>query len=233
VLNLSYDAMNSEIGKFASESTPKDFATWDIEGFVLWVQHAIGFKLDPVNPRQFDDPEDFVAALMPSIEKVYEFKSEVLGERTHNDIARYLILRMIDENWRDHLLAIDELREGIHLRSYAQVDPLVEYQRESTMMFEELMYSINKQIFMHLYKAALEQRSPGGPLDLTFRKLEFDPTMTTDQARAHAQAMSENRPERPKGVTYRRDAPKVGRNEPCPCGSGKKYKKCCGASGAN
>ncbi|MCX7016215.1 MAG: SEC-C metal-binding domain-containing protein [Candidatus Sumerlaeota bacterium] len=230
VLNLSYDALAAELRKFANEKSPNDSASWDLEGFRLWVKRAIPFlEIDDIDPRHFDDSEDYVAALMPRVEKTYDFKNEIFGEQLHRDIARYLILRTIDENWRDHLLAIDELREGIHLRSYAQLNPLTEYQREATLMFEELMYGINKQVFSHLYKATLIQEAPGGPLNLSFQKQEFDPNQSPDQARQ--QAIAENRPERPKGVTYRREAPKVGRNEPCPCGSGKKYKHCCGAAG--
>ncbi len=139
-------------------------------------------------------------------------------------------MRTIDEIWRDHLLAIDELREGIHLRSYAQLNPLTEYQREATTMFDEMMYNVNKSVFTRMYNAALVQSAPGRPLDLTFRKQEIEPGMTSEEARQ--QAAAESRPERPRGVTYRRDQPKVGRNDPCPCGSGKKYKKCCGMAPA-
>jgi preprotein translocase subunit SecA len=185
--------------------------------------------MDNIDPNDCQGPEDLVAVIMPAVEKAYEYKSEVFGEQLHSDIARYLILRTIDENWRDHLLAIDELREGIHLRSYAQMDPLVEYQREATHLFNDVMADINKLIFTHLYKATLVQTSAGGPVDLSFTKEEAPAATAGNGAEESAGPVQ---PEKPRGVTYRRQLPKVGRNEPCPCGSGKKYKNCCGAAGA-
>jgi len=235
VLNMSYDAMLAEIGKFSNDFTEKEFQQWDLPGFLGWIRRAIPFiEINDIDPGNYGDPEELVAAIMPAIEKAYDYKSQVFGKQLHNDIARYLILRTIDENWRDHLLAIDELREGIHLRSYAQMDPLVEYQREATQMFTELMNDINKLIYTHLYKATLVQTSAGGPVDISFQKQEVAPTSTDGNGAEGGDGSTGpgHEQERPRGQTYRRQMPKVGRNEQCPCGSGKKFKNCCGAPGA-
>ncbi len=237
VLDLCYDAISAELNTFANDHTVKDFHQWDLTGFIAWLRRAIPFiEINDIDPQSYSTPEDLSAALMPAVEKAYEFKSQIFGEQLHNDIARYLILRMMDENWRDHLLAIDELREGIHLRSYAQLDPLVEYQREATLLFNELMYGINKLIFTHLFKATLVQTTAGGPVDISFQKQEFVPPAPTPAEEAEGgdgmEGDGQNEQPRPKGQTYRRELPKVGRNEPCPCGSGKKFKNCCGAAGA-
>ncbi|MBI4367982.1 MAG: SEC-C domain-containing protein, partial [Candidatus Omnitrophica bacterium] len=140
----------------------------------------------------------------------------------------------------EHLRSIDELREGIHLRAYGQVDPLVEYQRESFAMFEQLTASIKDEVVEFLFKvqAVREEKMQTvmNPSQQQFLHPEAggmtqaQTPMAAPQRRAAPGGMmdpggrGEQVPE-----TYRRDQPKVGRNDPCPCGSGKKYKKCHGA----
>lgn len=166
-------------------------------------------------------------------------------------VSRWVLLNIIDSHWRDHLLGIDELREGIHLRSWGQQNPLTEFQREATLLFEDMMFAIRKEAFEHVFRATPIVQAPA-PQDQRTRNVSFkkpeaaSPTHASQQqaqkpgageAEAEANGAADGAPPRPPQqrqprVPYRRTERKVGPNEPCPCGSGKKYKKCHGAPGA-
>ena len=162
------------------------------------------------------------------------------------EMERWVLLRTIDSKWRDHLYEMDYLREGIGLRALAQRDPLVEYKNEGFKMFQEMMESIQTDFVRYLYHLEIGQgraggggrrsaraagllgrrrRQPGSEL----RRLRRPPRARTDVADSSARPTRP--PSRPPVPWWLRAAcRKVGRNEPCPCGSGKKYKKCCGVA---
>jgi preprotein translocase subunit SecA len=132
----------------------------------------------------------------------------------YQEILRYFLLDSLDRNWKEHLLNMDHLRDGIGLRGYGQKDPKQEYKREGFELFSELIYTIKENAlrsFSHL-------RIQAEVSDEEFKHEETDELQYTD-----SESAAEKKPE-----TVRKDA-KVSRNAPCPCGSGKKYKKCCGA----
>jgi len=165
----------------------------------------------------------------------------LLGEERMRDLERAIMLYLIDTKWVDHLQAMDMLREGIGLRAYGQQDPLVEYKRESFGMFSDMLHSIGEDFVGYMLRVQIRERRP-----------EDEPAGRAVAASAQASAPASSAvraPEAPKRPKYRittnqsttesghtpvrnRDA-KVGRNDPCPCGSGKKYKKCCGAAGGD
>jgi preprotein translocase subunit SecA len=129
------------------------------------------------------------------------------------ELERVVLLNITDTKWREHLYEMDYLQEGIHLRAYAQKDPLTEYRREAFTMFEELTESLRDDFVRYIYRVELvRQDEPGRP---------------------RPQRVSENRGEDPvatqTGAAPQAVSDKVPRNAPCPCGSGKKYKKCHGA----
>jgi preprotein translocase subunit SecA len=153
-----------------------------------------------------------------------------------NRIARFVILRRIDDSWRDHLLAMDDLRENVGWRGYAQMDPLVEYQKEASLMFDQFMFNVHKEVFEHFFltqpvlqmpeqeqqvrgmearHATLDETLPPPP-----QEISEEGEQDFDGAR---QGMRHEDP----SMALRSNA-KIGRNDPCTCGSGKKYKKCCG-----
>jgi len=153
-------------------------------------------------------------------------------------LERYIILNAIDRLWQEHLYAMDALREGVYLRGYAQKDPLIEYKTEAYDMFVELMANIKNEVLHNLFRStsnlqAFENFLASLP---QFLLREHAPTSTTANAPAR-----ERQPamagvggngggdgEVVLDLPVRRAMPKVGRNEPCPCGSGRKYKNCCG-----
>jgi len=129
------------------------------------------------------------------------------------EIMRFFLLDSLDRNWKEHLLNMDHLREGIGLRGYGQKDPKQEYKREGFEMFQDMLYRIKENVMRALCRLRLKTEVS-----------EDEFTHEDKTADLNYSAGSEA----PKKKPHRRNAPKVGRNEPCPCGSGKKYKKCCG-----
>ncbi|MCS6937127.1 MAG: preprotein translocase subunit SecA [Candidatus Bipolaricaulota bacterium] len=140
-------------------------------------------------------------------------------------IARFMILNLIDENWRQHLFALDELQDAIGWRAYGGRDPLLEFKRESFQLFQELLSRIEEQVIAYLIKPQLRlvtPETPGRPLPTTAgERLVY----RHDNVNPFAGNSQEKQPT--KVSQPRRVAPHVGRNDPCPCGSGKKYKQCC------
>jgi preprotein translocase subunit SecA len=138
-----------------------------------------------------------------------------------------LLLQNLDHQWKDHLLAMDHLKEGINLRGYAQKDPKVEYQREGFAMFAAMRDRVRSHTVEQLVRVMLEEPSE--------ERLRAMRAAEDARRRALEQRLRESHsgqaPEAPAAASRARPGPKVGRNDPCTCGSGKKYKKCCGAAG--
>jgi len=158
----------------------------------------------------------------------YERREKIIGTEKIRHIEHMLMLGVIDANWKDYLFNMDQLREGINWRAYGQRDPLVEYQHEAFVMFKELIRTVDEEIIERLFKSyAVEER---------FTRHVFK--KEKEEFIHKEYSALDSPPEVPRAIptqdtslehdTYKRKMPKVGRNDPCPCGSGKKYKKCCG-----
>ena len=131
---------------------------------------------------------------------------------------KYLLLQVIDQQWKDHLLMIDHLKEGIGLRGYGQRDPLIEYKKESFDLFQEMMERIQDRVVKYLWK-----------IDVVVEREQQQPVRRAPQPpKQQPMFLSSGGQSAPQ--TVKRTQEKVGRNDPCPCGSGKKYKKCHGAA---
>src|SRR5690606_1363603 len=148
-------------------------------------------------------------------------REERIGAQALRELERSIMLHFIDQKWMEHLRGMDDLREGIGLRAYAQKDPLLEYKFEAFQMFQAMMDEIEQAVVNALFRIRLVD--------------ERVATRTAEEARRESearlrQATTNRGPDAESaGAAQRRVATKVGRNDPCPCGSGKKYKKCCGA----
>ncbi|MDQ6626215.1 MAG: SEC-C metal-binding domain-containing protein, partial [Verrucomicrobiota bacterium] len=186
--------------------------------------------------------------LIEKIKNSYERKSSHEEPTAVKSLERYIILNAIDRLWQEHLYAMDALREGVYLRSYAQKDPLVEYKTEAFDMFTELMANIKNEVLHNLFRSTSNLQAFETFLSTLpqFLLREHAPTAPTANGPVSGPTPG-RRPERigsngdgnatenPEGdevrlelAPVRRDIPKVGRNDPCPCGSGKKFKNCCG-----
>jgi preprotein translocase subunit SecA len=142
----------------------------------------------------------------------YREREKLFGKEDLERLERYLILQIIDDKWVAHLLAMDHMKEGIGLRGYGQLDPLKEYQKEGFALFGDLMDQIREEILRTIFRVQIVREEPEVMPKRKKRTLNL----------SHGDGDS-------GGVTVRRKEQKIGRNAPCPCGSGKKYKKCCGA----
>jgi len=172
--------------------------------------------------------------LIEKIKASYERKSSHEEPTAVKSLERYIILNAIDRLWQEHLYAMDSLREGVYLRSYAQKDPLIEYKTEAYDMFVELMANIKNEVLHNLFRStsnlqAFENFLSTLPQFLLREHAPSAPTATGNTSDAVTGEGSEGDGEVKLDLgPVRRDVPKVGRNEPCPCGSGKKFKNCCG-----
>ncbi len=163
------------------------------------------------------------------IKKILDFayteKEKLLGDDARF-LERMIMLQIIDSKWKDHLYAMDYLREGIGLRSYGQRDPLIEYQKEAFNSFQEMIYSIKREIIQALFKVnkAKEKR-----VKSVFERINQNFVHEQISGLALPEKENPQKEQNKPSETFKRSSKKVGRNDPCPCGSGKKYKKCCGS----
>ncbi len=148
-------------------------------------------------------------------------------------LERMILLQVVDSRWKDHLYAMDSLREGIGLRAYGQRDPLIEYQHEGYGMFMDMIDRIKEETLEYLFRVqTVQEEAKSAVFDFSKQNLvheeksQFQDVPSEEGGQA-AMSYAGQLPEQ-KAETYKREEPKVGRNDPCPCGSGKKYKKCCG-----
>ena len=179
------------------------------------------------------------------LDRLYRQKTASVAPDLMRHIERVVLLQQLDHHWKEHLAAMDYLRQGIHLRGYAQRNPKQEYKREAFEMFTEMLGMVARQVTVTLCRAQFSAgENPPAQAPAPARKLQLKHEEASALA-APAQAAPAvapprgNRTNRPRPArlvgpvqTYRRAVPRVGRNDPCPCGSGKKYKRCCGAPGA-
>ncbi|MEO0072910.1 MAG: preprotein translocase subunit SecA [candidate division WOR-3 bacterium] len=214
------EIINQLASKYASAKNPEE---WDWEG--LRGEFGLIFLADfTVEKEELDKirPEVLKAALKKIAENRLAERKQELGEDIFKSLAKAVFLRIIDAKWRDHLYALDILREGVGLVAYGQKDPLIEYKQESFRMFNEMMSEFYRDAVSLLLRAQVElpkERRVSQPM------YAYKPEITS--VGLNEQSKKEViKPKQPQLIT----SPKVGRNDPCPCGSGKKYKKCCGAA---
>jgi preprotein translocase subunit SecA len=175
---------------------------------------------------------DLEQRLIDGAKNHYLDRVERFTDEEFTKLERFLLLDTVDRQWKDHLLALDHLREGIGLRAYGQRNPLVEYKRESYALFEDMWERVEDHVVRFLYHA-----EPVEELESRRRQVRGQEMRPEMAALADSRAQQEQVANTPVGQparpsTVRRAQPKVGRNDPCPCGSGKKYKRCCGATSA-
>jgi preprotein translocase subunit SecA len=212
-------------------------------GLIHWVNTTFPLGLTKekaqFETRSVDENAQF---LVEKIKNAYERKSAYEEPTAVKSLERYIILNAIDRLWQEHLYAMDALREGVYLRGYAQKDPLIEYKTEAYDMFVELMANIKNEVLNNLFRSTSNLQAFENFLATLPQFLLREHAPTAPTAGAPSRARQPQPVGAMAGVTgdgdgagevsidlpIRRSLPKVGRNEPCPCGSGKKYKNCCG-----
>jgi preprotein translocase subunit SecA len=177
-------------------------------------------------------PDDLKADVFDSFMTLYEEKETEIGEEVMRDLERMLLLRVIDSKWMDHIDAMDQLRHGIGLRAIGQQDPAAAYAQEGFDMFELMTESIKEDTVKYCYNVTVETKAERKQVAKASKESKSESAEDYIGAAAqggYAEAPDEAPEASPdRQETVRRSEAKVGRNDPCPCGSGKKYKNCCG-----
>ena len=197
---------------------------WDVENYRVQMHtiYALDHELDSVD-FQNGATEEIEAELWERLKARYADKEKQIGDEAMRTYERIIMLNIIDAQWKDHLLALDHLKQGIGLVGYGQKDPLVEYKKESFDLFQAMLDRIDTTTIRSLFN--LQVVAEQAPDELQRRRAARRSSMNFTGPNQGATAAGE---EAGKVKTVVRDQPKVGRNDPCPCGSGKKYKKCHG-----
>ncbi|MGD8385532.1 MAG: SEC-C metal-binding domain-containing protein, partial [Desulfobacteraceae bacterium] len=197
---------------------PKTFPEdWDMQGLRESVSRLFGFvprvTAEELGEDQFQSlkQDEMADLLREGAQTAYEKRKQEFGEQDLAMLEKIVLLQIIDEQWVAHLQDMDHMKEGIGLRGYGQMDPLREYKKEGFALFEELMDRIREETLMTLGR---------------FQVLRQKPKEVPQKKRRPMHLSHGDEGDRPAPV--KREGKKVGRNDPCPCGSGKKYKKCCG-----
>jgi preprotein translocase subunit SecA len=193
---------------------------WDMRGLQDAVYEQFAFRWMPPSVEEDGfNRERLKERVTEKAKGVYERKEEEFQAPTLRYLEKMIMLQSLDYHWKDHLLAIDQLKEGIGLRGYAQKNPLIEYQKEAYQMFLDMLDRIKKDTVQKLFAVQIAKEQEA-------KELKVERKQTFVMSRGEG-PQAGGQTESGKGVTVRRDGKKVGRNDPCPCGSGKKYKKCC------
>ncbi|MDO8137285.1 MAG: SEC-C metal-binding domain-containing protein, partial [Candidatus Brocadiales bacterium] len=199
---------------------------WDTKGLVTWFKQKFGGELDP-QELSGKAREEIENLLIEKASELYRLREQEVGEKDMRRLEQILILEKVDFKWKDHLYAMDHLKSGIGLRGYAQIDPKVEYKREALEMFGTMMASIREELIDILFKIKIEREAPRAARSI-WRAENFvyqDLSLMAQRPQEQVVTSAEQGEKRLEPI---RVGPKVGRNQPCPCGSGKKYKQCCG-----
>ena len=218
VLDFAGEVAEDLAGRFSDEKTHPE--EWDFEGLSTAVTAQFGFRPEiPEAERPKVTPSDLADRVRTGAEAFYARKEAEYGADAIRYLERMFLLSTVDALWKDHLLSMDHLKEGIGLRGYAQKDPLKEYQREGYDLFADLISRIKEESLKRLFHVRVQREEEGA--EMKERAPAPRPARVT-LSRGDIKSAGKS--------TQRRQGVKIGRNDPCPCGSGKKYKKCCGAS---
>jgi preprotein translocase subunit SecA len=254
LMDIMEEVVVHKVEEFSSKDS--EVGQWNIRGLADWVNLTFPLGMpegeilkaaesgteEPVAGSLYGDlnPAQFAVCqfISDSVRKAYELKISFENPDQLKTVERYTILSAIDRLWQEHLYGMDSLRNSIGLRAYGQRDPLIEYKAEAFKIFEELMVNVKSEICTNIFRSAsslmaFEQFMRNAPQQTlhadttafggTTSAGSEAPPKPSDMVSEAAAAMEKAKPVR--------SGPKVGRNDPCPCGSGKKYKQCCGKNG--
>jgi len=223
--DLRYEVVNDLINDFVPPQSLEE--QWEIPGLEEALLHEFGIRLPLSEWLEQDDDlheETLRERIVAHLRNLHEEKEAMIGHENMRQVERELLLQVLDNLWKEHLAAMDQLRQGIHLRGYAQKDPKREYKREAFEMFSELLDRIKHDYIVLLSRIQFHTAADISALEEQ-RRQTVDMQFRHDAAGSmDGEVEAQQQPEQP----FTRDTPKVGRNEPCPCGSGKKYKQCHG-----
>ena len=215
ILSMMDETVDSAMAMYMPEGVEPDH--WNMEGFRNYFIGLIAGSLLELEDDELKkvDRKELGEQIKEKVHQLYAKREEELGENITRELERVVLLKQVDTKWMDHIDAMDELKKGISLRSYGQKDPVVEYRIEGFDMFDEMIAGIREETVKILLLAPFRKPNAPMPQEAPKREQVAQPTATSSDGTVTP-------------ATIRRQGKKVGRNDPCPCGSGKKYKQCCG-----
>ena len=205
---------------------------WEMDSLLDWYKQKFGIEID-LKEHNIETKGSIEDLLLDIACDAYEEKEKEISAEELRKIEQILLLEKVDNKWKDHLYAMDHLKSGIGLRGYAQVDPKIEYKREALIMFESMMSSIREEVTDLIFKLrvkteTLDTKNVWNADNFVYQDSENTlPEAPAPQMKRDEAMMTNSGQAQQKPAPIRTSA-KVGRNQPCPCGSGKKYKACCG-----
>jgi preprotein translocase subunit SecA len=240
VLEDLRDAASERVERFVEDKLHR--AEWNLRGLADELAYLC---MTPANPADVEGAtrEAVVERAVEFAEKAYRAREKQFGAEVMRDLERHLYLYTLDEHWRDHLHELDYVKGGIGLQAYGQRDPLVQYKKEAFTLFETMMGEVREDFVQRLFRVQVQsnaarqaiQEAPRQPRQIVAQHAEVEAWGSGGSAGTATQAPAQVAPGH-AGAAGRRGAPapaqparalpRVGRNDPCPCGSGKKYKKC-------
>ncbi|TDJ48076.1 MAG: preprotein translocase subunit SecA [Gammaproteobacteria bacterium] len=240
-------------------SADEELENWDLDGLEAVLQQDFGFRYSMASAKNGIDADELAEKIISQVESEYEKKAGEIDPEVRKQFEKVVLLGQLDTQWKEHLAALDYLRQGIHLRGYAQKNPKQEYKREAFEMFGSMLDLVKHDVAMVVSRAQFRSRQDIEALEAAAAKRvaaasveahhpEAVPVIPTTAAEAEAQAVTwqagwvpplmpdagpdaQPLPQDESATPFVRRDPKVGRNEPCPCGSGKKFKRCHGRLG--
>ena len=218
IQDMWLESVEEKIEQWAPEKTYPE--QWEWPHFHAWMMRSFGINFEVANKEELSylTRDALKTILLDKIQEAYDKRKETLGKELLSHIERMVLLQMIDVAWKDNLYELDQLKKGIGYRAYAQKDPKIEYQKESFMLFDNMMKRIRETTIEYVFKVQVNVTAR--PMPSGQENKNSDPT------KVNPNEVGKN----DKKQVTTKDIKKIGRNDPCPCGSGKKYKKCCGAN---
>ncbi|MFL2491665.1 MAG: preprotein translocase subunit SecA [Luminiphilus sp.] len=232
ITNIRADVIHSGIDRFIPPMSVEE--QWDISGLEQYLKTEFAQELPVASWLEEDTnlhEETLRERIIGSVQSTYLEKGSLIGDAMRQ-IEKQVMLQVLDGLWKDHLQTMDQLRQGIHLRAYANKNPKQEYKREAFELFEALLERLKQEVVRILSHLQIKRQDEAELIEQKRREEAERQQLAFQHAQAsalpEAEQESAQQVEAPQQPMVR-DTPKVGRNDPCPCGSGKKYKQCCGA----
>jgi len=225
---ISEEAIEELTSQYIDPDSMED--TWDLDGLSQSIYNDFMISLDLESIVNQDDSlnaDNIWKVIYEEFTRNYSTKENSIGERPMREIEKAVMLQQLDMQWREHLAAMDHLRQGIHLRGYAQKNPKQEYKRESFEMFSFMMDQLKFNVISILSRARFKGEEDAETVNKQMPNVE-EVQLQHKDASIFKSSDTQAEPEKTLTKPFIRDQKKIGRNEPCPCGSGKKYKKCHG-----
>ncbi len=231
IYEIMEEVLDEAFDRYINEKASAD--NWDFEGLRQYLDSRFAIKTRDLKLEEMRIGE-VRDILTERLKTAYEDKEKELGPEMARHLEKMILLQVVDSRWKDHLYAMDSLREGIGLRAYGQRDPLIEYQHEGYNMFMDMIGRIKEEAIEYLFKIKAVKETKKDPSVFDFSKQQLTHEEKTQFEGVSAEGSSKEAanyagqlPEQ-HTAPFKREGNKIGRNDPCPCGSGKKYKKCCG-----